>query len=278
MLDIQFIGPFGIGQLFYIPSCDSTQLELQRFVQSGAMGLNTATIPLAIYTDEQTHGRGQRGNQWLSESGKNVMFTICLPLRCNVGKLGQDITYQTDTDFVMLNKALASAVAQVLSETIHSKVEIKWPNDLIVMDKKLGGLLMEVVTILNQKYLFLGVGINVNQTEFEDQPLATSLLFHRTTEKNVSNGVGPCFEIQSLVLQAAERITTAWNNQQSYALDYIDRLYLKEQNIVLHRTETDEKIHCKLMSVNDVGQIGVELPNREIVYFHHGDVKMEYRK
>lgn len=52
---------------------------------------------------------------------------------------------------------------------------LKWPNDIVTESKKLGGLLMEITQINQQKFLVLGIGINVNQLDWQNQPKATSL-------------------------------------------------------------------------------------------------------
>ena len=122
---------------------------------------------------EQTAGRGQRGNSWFSEPGKNLTFSIVLRL----GTTGQPFLPASDTPW--LNYLTATVVARFLSEA-GVACKIKWPNDIYVGDRsdarKICGILIE--NRLEGKMLsavVIGVGINVNQREFPQLVHVTSL-------------------------------------------------------------------------------------------------------
>jgi BirA family transcriptional regulator, biotin operon repressor / biotin---[acetyl-CoA-carboxylase] ligase len=112
----------------------------------------------------QTQGKGQRGNEWQSEVGSNVLMSlVCYPSRLPAH------------DHFYLTKLTALAVAEWVEDHVHREVYIKWPNDIIVADKKIAGILIESQT--NGTFLsaaILGIGLNVNQTGF-DGLNATSL-------------------------------------------------------------------------------------------------------
>ena len=105
---------------------------------------------------EQYAGRGQQGTAWQSEPGKNLTFSVLLMPSF------LDPKYQ-----FRLTVAISIALAQWLELLLHTPVTIKWPNDIYVGDRKIGGILIE--NILQGKVwksAVVGIGINVNQTEF----------------------------------------------------------------------------------------------------------------
>lgn len=115
----------------------------------------------------QTHGKGQRGNEWVSEPGSNVLMSlICYPSKLPA----QDHFY--------LTKITALAVAEWVEDHVQQECHIKWPNDILVRNKKMAGILIESQTNGSlMSYAILGIGMNVNQTRFEAIN-ATSLAEH----------------------------------------------------------------------------------------------------
>ena len=119
-----------------------------------------------VITDNQTAGRGQRGNTWESESGKNLTFsTVLFPT-----------TLEAKEQF-HLSMTVAYAVVDAL-ESYTDGFSIKWPNDIYWKDKKIGGILIE--NELEGKFLsqsIVGIGINVNQEVFHSSaPNPVSLI------------------------------------------------------------------------------------------------------
>jgi len=115
--------------------------------------LREGTVIMAV---EQYAGRGQQGTAWQSEPGKNLTFSVLLMPSF------LDPKYQ-----FRLTVAISIALAQWLELLLHTPVTIKWPNDIYVGDRKIGGILIE--NILQGKVwksAVVGIGINVNQTEF----------------------------------------------------------------------------------------------------------------
>jgi len=100
------------------------------------MGLANRSLPLALYTDDQQNGKGQRGNVWNGETDKNIAMTLAFP-----------ILSTHNIDPVLLNKALSIGVLRPLQNVIREKLFLKWPNDIVTESKKLGGLLMEITQV-----------------------------------------------------------------------------------------------------------------------------------
>jgi len=127
---------------------------------------DTAQPGLTILAQEQTRGKGQRGKVWNVEPGESILMSIILSPRRN-----------PDAQFPFL-AGVAVAVADVLLELYeHWTVCIKWPNDIIINDKKAGGILIENV-LKGGKWSnsVVGLGLNVLQNGFPpDLPQAISL-------------------------------------------------------------------------------------------------------
>lgn len=140
---------------------DSTNNYAMRLIDA-----DTAQEGLTIVAREQTRGKGQRGRQWQSVPGQNLMMSLIvaphLPL---------------EQQFIF-NAIVAVAVADVIQSLDERwNVAIKWPNDIIVNDKKTGGLLIENVLRGNKwSYSIIGLGLNVLQADFPPSlPHAASL-------------------------------------------------------------------------------------------------------
>lgn len=122
--------------------------------------------PLVVVADYQTAGRGCGTNTWESERGKNLLFSMLI--------------HPTDiaaNEQFRITEAVSVALCQTLQVYINNKVEIKWPNDIYVGDKKICGILIENRLQGNTiKGSIIGIGLNVNQTAFKsDAPNPVSI-------------------------------------------------------------------------------------------------------
>lgn len=121
-----------------------------------------------VYTFNQTQGRGQRGNSWMSQPGQNLAISIVLKPHFLALK---------NLHFMYVVSALA--VHDVMTQILNNSqfdIKIKWPNDILVNGKKIAGILNENIlqnTKLN--YCVTGIGVNINQSDLSDLPAATSL-------------------------------------------------------------------------------------------------------
>ncbi len=128
-----------------------------------------ATLPggTVIYTPSQTAGRGQKGNSWESEDGKNLTFSMLIkrpPVKAR--------------DQFYLSEAAAIAVVEALTAEAGDGFAVKWPNDVYWQDKKVCGMLLEnSLDGSGIAHCVVGIGINVNQERFvSDAPNPVSLI------------------------------------------------------------------------------------------------------
>ncbi|QEE51252.1 biotin--[acetyl-CoA-carboxylase] ligase [Flavobacterium alkalisoli] len=129
---------------------------------SGAQYLENFTVVVA---ENQTKGKGQMGAKWNTAPGKNLTFSVLI----------KDLLLGINEIF-NLNVAVAVSILQALEKHNVDKLSVKWPNDILAGNKKIGGILIEN-SIKNSGEIFsvVGIGLNVNQTDFEGLPKASSL-------------------------------------------------------------------------------------------------------
>ena len=175
-----------IGKPFIeLQSIDSTNKYAMGIIHGDHLpdGQGEAQHGMAIFSHEQTAGKGQRGKSWVSEKGANIALSILLnPYPLSI------------QDQFQLSVCVAVSVHEFFSKYAGDDTKIKWPNDIYWRDRKAGGILIENVIggmkseIGNRKseiwkWAVVGMGININQTAFStDLPNPVSL--KQITSKN----------------------------------------------------------------------------------------------
>jgi len=145
-------------EVHYYETLPSTMDEAVRLAGQGAA---EGTL---VCSETQTKGRGRMGREWVSPKGHGVYFSLIL--RPAVGLV----------DVAKLTLVAAVAVCSALRQVSPGDVQIKWPNDLFLNSRKLGGILTELQAECDQvKFVVLGVGVNVNTPSRYLPEVATSL-------------------------------------------------------------------------------------------------------
>ena len=165
--EIQFIGK----EIIFLPKCRSTndiaaEMWKQEDLPNGSL----------IITDYQYGGRGQRGNIWISEANKNLTFSLVI----------KPSFIQPINNF-HLNIITSLSIIDALNQAANPQFKIKWPNDIMFNDQKLAGILIENnIQASRIENSIVGIGLNVNQTEFKKIPGAVSLrtIFNKTQNLN----------------------------------------------------------------------------------------------
>ncbi|MEJ5989448.1 biotin--[acetyl-CoA-carboxylase] ligase [Ramlibacter sp. PS3R-8] len=124
-----------------LPLLDSTNTELMRRARKGLGD------PVLLVAEQQNAGRGRLGRDWLSSAGDSLTFSLGLPL--------------APADWSGLSLAVGASVA----EALHPDIVLKWPNDLWLGDRKLGGILIETASFgdgaAGARYAVIGIGLNI---------------------------------------------------------------------------------------------------------------------
>lgn len=170
-------------KIIKLSAIDSTNSFLKNMVLDGSPEHLTCVV-----AEHQTAGRGQMGTTWVSEPGKNLMFSVYLGLG----------SFAVDRQFY-LSMAVSVSVLRALETFQMPDLRIKWPNDILSGNKKICGILMEyLVKGSTVQSVIAGVGLNVNQNGFEGLPQASSM-------KLVCGRIFPLEEVLQKVLEYIAR-------------------------------------------------------------------------
>ena len=145
-------------RLFYLKECSSTHDVIENFLSHDTLDLQ------AVYTFNQTKGKGQYGNSW--ESGHNLSLAYSVAVPDELVKLPNHL----------FNFHTAEVLADFLAILTNQTPEIKWPNDIIIRKKKVSGILIEKKMIDRRSYFLIGIGLNILEEKFEHLHKAGSLL------------------------------------------------------------------------------------------------------
>lgn len=154
----------------HLPQCQSTNDELLKRLSESDTELPEGYI---ISTDHQTAGRGQRGAVWVSEQGENLLFSLYLKP-----------SFLPMKHAFWLSAAVATAIRLAMDE-MGVYLKVKWPNDLLSDDSKLGGILIENATSgSNIDRAVIGIGLNINQLDLPSLACSMASLSGKTFDRD----------------------------------------------------------------------------------------------
>lgn len=195
-----------------------------------------------ILTKRQYSGKGQRGNSWLSEDEKNLIFSVVL---------FPSITFER---VFYLNIMASLAIAKTLKD-LGLAVKVKWPNDILIGDKKVAGILIE-----NQlqgqliKHSIVGIGLNVNQKEFPKEIKATSLFLEMGVEQELEIVFNQFFKYLDFYYDLLEQ-----GNYKVLLSRYYESLYRYQQWSRYSTNETE--FFGKIKGIDETGLLIVQTEN-----------------
>ena len=195
------------------------------------------TTPTVVMSQYQKKGKGQRGQVWTSQAGKNLMFSLYMP------------NFALPTKEVYsINKIVSVCLMHWLSSFKIPNICVKWPNDILSGDSKLAGILIESNVLQSTaNSIIIGVGLNVNQVEFQNLPNATSMQLL----------TGKSYDIDALLFSLTTRLIECLTPPLKYCNDdYHKYLYgLGQSRLFLKDNKTFEGI---IQSVNSEGKLVLE--------------------
>jgi len=215
------------------------------------------------YTYNQHKGKGQRGNKWVSEPGKNLAFSIKIfPKNLDV------------KDQFKINVIFSVFIFNTLKSLHIPDIKIKLPNDIMSGNKKICGILIELKVKGNQiENIIIGFGLNVNQEKFSGLPHASSLKLISNVNYEL-DGISNLF-IQSLTrhnylnellnLNSVFDETLNYYNQNLYRLNYDSSFKFNNLEFI-----------GKIKSVSSDGTINILNRNGKVQNYNFDEVKMIY--
>lgn len=224
--------PFSPQKIIILDSVDSTNNYAMGLIRNGEANHGTG-----IFAYNQTGGKGRRGRQWISKPGANMQFSIVTQM-----------AWASVEDKFLISMVAALSVLRLLDRHSITEAFVKWPNDIIINDKKAAGILIEnVFRGTKWQWAVTGIGLNVNQTKFSDLK-ATSIALK--TKKN--------FDVLQLSNELKEIFLTYiddWKagKKQSWLEDYNNRLFKRNEEVKL---QTGNRIFkTKITGVSREGKL-----------------------
>ena len=127
--------------------------------------------PTLLVAEAQTGGRGRQGRAWVARAGASLTFSLGLPLAI--------------TDWAGLSLAVGCAMAEALDPN-DQQLQLKWPNDIWLAHRKLGGILIETVPVEDQRYAVIGVGLNITPMDADPAQFQTGFAALQELHPNLS--------------------------------------------------------------------------------------------
>ncbi|WP_255075717.1 biotin--[acetyl-CoA-carboxylase] ligase [Lacihabitans sp. CCS-44] len=244
MVNIQPKTLFVGKNLVFLPSCHSTNDIASEIIQNKEFIDGTVII-----ADHQTAGKGQRGNVWESTPGENLLMSIIL--KTSFIKIEHQFN---------LSISVAVSVFEALNSFGVSNLSIKWPNDIYLNQKKIGGILIEN-SILGQKMgnSIIGIGLNIHQTKFEN-PRASSLVLE--FPQMVFNRDAIAEKICEFLEQNLDVLKEGQTNE--IQKKYFDNLFAKNEKRLFRTSEGI--VEGKITGVTENGLLKIISQNTEKYY------------
>lgn len=218
-----------------------------------------------IWADTQTQGKGQRGSTWIAEPAANITCSLVIsPHFLN-----------PDNHFI-ISKIIAVAISRALADVLPNSnydIKIKWPNDILVNNKKIAGILIEN-SIKNNliAHSIIGFGINVNQVDFGN--LSNKACSLKTL-------CGQDFDKQLLLAKVCKHFEALYLQAKSNKLAEINKFYLNQllfykRTFTYTETGSEQALQGEISNVADNGEIFITLSEGETKKYEMKEIKFGY--
>jgi BirA family biotin operon repressor/biotin-[acetyl-CoA-carboxylase] ligase len=236
---------------------DSTNTEAKKLAEAGA---REGTVVIA---DQQCLGRGRLGRAWQSPAGKGLWFTLILRPKISP-EFGAQVTL-----------LMAVAVVDALKQVTGLITKIKWPNDILVDNKKLCGILSELtLTEEGIDYVIVGVGINVNlnREDFKEDLAERASSVFLQTGKNWNNDI-----VLDAILKSFEKRYDSWHKNGFSDI----RAEWQSKNCTLGNVvsvkDNDQEIFCgTAVNIDDYGCLQVRSGDGITKKFDFGEISIRF--
>ncbi|HEX9827151.1 MAG TPA: biotin--[acetyl-CoA-carboxylase] ligase [Flavobacteriaceae bacterium] len=200
-----------------LDAIDSTNSYLRQLSVTEA--IEDFTVAVA---NHQTKGRGQMGTQWSSQASKNLMVSVF-----------KDVSFLNLEHHFFISIAVSLSILEALESFNIKNLKVKWPNDILSENKKIGGILIEnVIKQAKINATIIGFGVNVNQTEFDHLPQASSM-------RLISGRVYELEEVLQAILTKLEQYLKMLEQKQFEILKtaYENQLFRKDKPSTFRDTD-----------------------------------------
>mgnify|MGYP003365118680 CR=1 FL=1 len=231
-------------------SFDSLSSTNEYLIDLSKKDANSWTV---IHAKNQTKGKGYAGNEWKVVAGQNLTFSFLLKT---------DYTFQ---EMIYFNEWVSSVISLFL-QRYSTDTKVKWPNDIILNNKKVCGVLIENFRSNKVMNSIIGIGLNVNQTDFSQLPKATSL--QKITDK--------IYDIKEIMTDLMSLFYEQYSILESKNFEQIHEKYL--QNLFKKDQISQFRLNGKIINgviknVNEAGNLMIEI-NSVLKEFKHKEIEL----
>ncbi len=238
-------------EIFISQSTGSTNDDAKNFFleQSSFLSIHAS--------EQQIAGKGRNGKKWISPKGKNIYLSI--------GWLSNLQYSQLDG----LSLAIGTILATSLNKFTQNQVGIKWPNDLLIKNKKISGILIETIDINNQVGVVIGIGINVHMSEEEGKEIDQAWI----SLDQVSDTINNRNEIIGDIVNKVFQLTSIYSDEGflPYKLDYESLDILTGKKCIINMGGNHRSVD--VLGVNDKGEMLVK-EGSEYLTLRYGEVSI----
>ena len=240
-------------KMIKLDAIDSTNSYLKKLLLKE--NINDFTV---VVSKHQTNGRGRNGNLWVNKPSLNLAFSV----------YKRFINFSVNEKF-MLNIVSSVSVYEVLKKYKLNNLTIKWPNDIMTENKKIAGILIENSVRGNKiNHSVIGVGININQSQFLDLPNATSVFLESGKKHSVE-------KIAVELKDAIKKNFTNFEIRETELIEFYNSVLYK-RNIIADFTTVDaKKIQGTIIGVNKEGILSLKQKNHKVFEFSENQIKMK---
>jgi BirA family biotin operon repressor/biotin-[acetyl-CoA-carboxylase] ligase len=249
-LNNKFIG----HNIIHFDTIDSTNIKAKELAASGE---SDGTV---VISEEQTAGKGRLGRQWVSPKGKGIWMSIIL---------------RPDIDPVHASKVTLIGAAAVFNalKNLNISALIKWPNDLVINNKKACGILTEMSAELNKiHYLIMGIGINVNIDE-EDFPSEM-----RDIATSLKSSFGKIVDRKALIADILNNFELLYTDFiQSSSIESSVEICRKNSIFIgkeVRIIKFDKEVIAKAIDLDSEGQLVIQHSDGKIETVFSGEISM----
>ena len=210
------------------------------------------TNTVVVTADFQTKGKGRKGNSWESEKGKNLLISILLRHKLKI------------EDQFLFNICVSMSIHELISKYTNEKVYIKWPNDIIIHNKKIAGFIIDNLVQKNIIHTsIIGIGLNVNQLIFKKYtPEAISISLIKETE----------IDLDKLKNDLLKILENNYNALDNIVIKKYNKLLFKKGVTMEFKTKGEIK-KGKIVSVDKMGAMKINIEEKGLKKFEANQIK-----
>tara|TARA_B100001248_G_scaffold215596_1_gene170390 strand:- start:6719 stop:7792 length:1074 start_codon:yes stop_codon:yes gene_type:complete len=244
-------------QLFIYDSINSTNIETEKLLTE-----NTSNLPIVVIANRQTKGKGRLNKKWTSPSGGNIYLSIGFKPNVEVLKLRKITLY------------LGMQIVKLLRNEFNTeKFMVKWPNDIILNEKKIGGILTEAsIDSERVNSLIFGLGINLYQTPKLNRDK------NKLKPTSISHELGIKPSLHPLTARIIKTVVKSYNNCINGKIDpnFISKWneydYLNNKDISVLKGNDLTKGNCQ--GIDHDGNLLLKFPNGSKKSFNSGEIDL----